>query len=79
MRAWAMPGVRARAGFSKATAGEKRLSSNRKQTPSLNAAAGLSYKKLNSMLMLEDIKVPSLLSVIMQDGNSIICHWFDAM
>lgn len=78
MRAWAMPGVRARAGFSKATAGEKRLSSDRKQTPSLNAT-GLSYKKLNSVSMLEDIKVPSLLSVIMQDGNSIICHWFDAM
>lgn len=36
-------------------------------------------KSLISVLMLEDIKVPSLLSVIMQDRNSIICHWFDAM
>ena len=77
VRAWVMPGVPARTGFSKATSGKKQVTSDRKQTPS-HKATDLSYKKLNSTLIFEDIKVPSLLSIIMQDQNSIICHWFNA-
>lgn len=61
-----MPGVPDRTSFSKSTSGKKQMTRDRKQTLSLNAT-GHSYKKnLHSMLIFEDIRVPSLLSVITQ-------------
>jgi len=72
-----MPGVPARTAFSKATSGKKQVPSDHKPTPSLNAT-DLPYKELNTVLLFGDLKVLSLLSIITQDRNSIICHWCNA-
>lgn len=66
MSLWVMPEIPARTDFSETTSGKEKVTSGRKEIPSINAT-DLSYKKLNGMLIFETIKVPSLLSVIIQD------------